>query len=440
MKNRAGPRGYLSTLLALVCLSPGAASLSAQKGQNVIDQILVEGTTRFSKAQISLASGLKAGQPADDPVLSAAADRLAKTGEFSEVVYRYATLNGKMTVTFKVTDDPKTLLCTFDNFVWFSPDEMERAVRAEVPLYDARMPFDSEVPRAVAQALEHLLAQRHISGPVTFVAAAKAIGAPPTEIRFSAQGNLPQITSVEFTGGPLGPEFFTVQRGRLVGHPFSAAYAHLMAANDLDTIYHNHAYLRAHFNDAQVTFVPGASEADPGGVKVVFTVTPGEQYMWHGTDWQGNNVYAAADLDGNLAMKDGEPAAADKISAGEDAVRQSYGKRGYITAALSARQNLNDAAHLVHYSYQVKEGSQYRMGAFNVVGFDDGTAQRIRKLWQLKSGEIYDASYIKEFMKKGIPAPAGADLSGPNAPMIKVATALHSDALTVDVTVSVSTR
>jgi outer membrane protein assembly factor BamA len=440
MKNPARSPVHLSTLLAFACLWPVAACLFAQKGQTVIDQILVEGTTRFSKAQISLASGLKAGQPADDPVLSAAADRLAKTGEFSEVAYRYTTLSGKMTVTFKVTDDPKTLLCTFDNFVWFSQDEMERAVRAEVPLYDARMPFDSEVPQAVAQALEHLLAQRHISAGVTFTAAAKAIGAPPTEIRFSAQGNLPQIASVDFAGGPLGPELFSVQRGRLIGHSFSAAYAHLMAENDLDAIYHNHAYLRAHFSDPQVTLVPGASESDPGSVKLVFTVNPGAQFMWHGSDWQGNNVYAPAELDGYLAMKEGEPAAADKISAGEDAVHQAYGKRGYITAGLTARQNLDDAAHMVHYSYQVKEGSQYRMGALNMVGYDEGTAQRIRKLWQLKSGEIYDATYIREFVKKGIPAPAGANLSGPNAPVTKVATVLHSDFLTVDVIVSVSTR
>ena len=439
MKNLLGTRARVVAYV-LVCLSLIADSrpLRAQKVQYVIDQITVEGTTRFSKSQIALASGLKPGQPADEPVLSAAAERLAKTGEFSEVQYRYTTLAGKMTVRFKVIDSPKTLACTFDNFVWFTPDELERAVRAEVPLYDARMPFDSEVPQATAQALEHLLAQHHISATVSFLPASKSLGAPPTALLFSAKGNMPPVTAVEFTGGPLEPELFNLQKSRLIGHPFSAFYAHLMAESDLDAIYHNHAYLRAHFSDPQVTFVPGANDSDPGSIKLVFAVSPGALYAWHGADWQGNAVYAPPDLDGYLAMKEGEPAAADKIAAGEDTVRQAYGKKGYITATVASRQNLDDAAHQVHYSYQVSEGSQYRMGTFSVFGYDDNNAQRFRKMWQLKPGDIYDASYIREFAKKAIPVPAGTNLSGANPPRSKIASVPHRDTLVVDVTLSLS--
>jgi hypothetical protein len=313
------------------------------------------------------------------------------------------------------------------------------AVRAEVPLYDARMPFDSEVSRATAQALEHLLAQRHISATVSFLPASKALGAPPTALLFSAKGNLPPVTSVEFAGGPLDPELFNLQKSRLVGRPFSAFYAHSMAENDLDAIYHNHAYLRAHFTDPQVTFVPGANDSDPGSIKLVFTVSPGALYAWHGADWQGNAVYAPPDLDGYLAMKEGEPAAANKIASGEDAVRQAYGKKGYITATVSSSQNLDDGAHQVHYSYQVSEGSQYHMGTFGVFGYDDNNAQRLRKMWQLKPGEIYDASYIREFAKKGMPIPAGTNFSGANPPRSKIVAVPHRDTLLVDVTLSLST-
>ncbi|HWX39088.1 MAG TPA: POTRA domain-containing protein [Candidatus Sulfotelmatobacter sp.] len=440
MKNLlgTGARVVRCVFVCLILIAGGRPS-RAQKVQYVIDQITVEGTTRFSKSQIALASGLKPGQPADDPVLSAAAERLAKTGEFSEVQYRYTTLSGKMTVRFQVIDDPKTLECTFDNFVWFAPNELDRAVRAEVPLYDARMPFDSEVTRATAQALEHLLVQHHISATVSFLPASKALGAPPTALLFSAKGNLPPVTSVEFTGGPLEPELFSLQKSRLIGHPFSAFYTHSMAENDLDAIYHNHAYLRAHFTDPQVTFVPGANDSDPGSIKLVFTVSPGALYAWHGADWQGNAVYAPPDLDGYLAMKEGEPAAADKIASGEDAVRQAYGKKGYITATVSSSQNLDDGAHQVHYSYQVSEGSQYHMGTFGVFGYDDNNAQRLRKMWQLKPGEIYDASYIREFAKKGMPIPAGTNFSGANPPRSKIVAVPHRDTLLVDVTLSLST-
>lgn len=426
----------------LVC--PGIllwATLShGQTNQSVIDKVLVEGGTRFSSAQVLLAGGLKIGEPADDTVLSAAADRLAGTGAFSSVTYSYKTLNGKMTLTFQLSDQPKMMDCTFDNFVWFTRDDMEHAVRAEVPLYDGRVPLNGSLPQDVATALEHLLAQRHISDTVTYVPAAKTLGTVPTEFRYMAGGNLPPVTSVEFAGGPLASELFAVPKQRLLGHPFSTAYAHALAENDLDVIYRNHAYLRAQFDDAQVTFQPGQSDSDPGSVTLVFRVNPGPQYSWHGADWNGNKVYASEDLDRSMGMKEGEPAAADRISAGLDAVRDAYGKEGYITMSLSPKQNFDDVSHQVRYSMEVAEGAQYRMGAFKVEGYDPQTAERIGKMWQLKQGQVYDASYLKDFVKKGLPAPATASPAAAKTGKFAFATPIHKDQLLVDVVVTYSTN
>jgi hypothetical protein len=78
------------------------------------------------------------------------------------------------------------------------------------------------------------------------------------------------------------------------------------------------------------------------------------------------------------------------------------------------------------------------MGTFSVFGYDDNNAQRFRKMWQLKPGDIYDASYIREFAKKAIPVPAGTNLSGANPPRSKIASVPHRDTLVVDVTLSLS--
>ena len=175
----------------------------AQSRQSIISKITAEGSNRFSESQISLASGLKTGQPADDSVLSAAADLLSKSGAFSEVTYRYTTSSGKMTVVFKVVDESKTMLCTFDNFIWVSTDETDRAVREEVPLYDGRVPVDGDIVQAVATALEHLLARHHITATVNYLPASRTLGTAPTEFRYSASGNLPPVASVEFNGDRL---------------------------------------------------------------------------------------------------------------------------------------------------------------------------------------------------------------------------------------------
>src|SRR5216683_2179075 len=167
------PALFVRSVLVCICLGSSCSLALAQTKQSIISQIAVEGSARFSDSQVAAASGLKPGQPADNSILNAAADRLSKTGAFSEVTDRYKTLNGKMTLTLIVVDEPKLMSCTFDNFGWFAQDEIDRAVRAEVPLYDGRVPVDGALAQDVASALEHLLAQHHLAASVTFLPAAK---------------------------------------------------------------------------------------------------------------------------------------------------------------------------------------------------------------------------------------------------------------------------
>jgi len=412
----------------------------AQTGGSTIEQILLDPPSHFSDSQISLASGLKPGQAVDESILSKAADRLAQSGAFSEVSYQYRTLNGKMTVTFHLVDQTKTMSCTFDNFVWFTPEEIDRAIRAEVPLYDGHVPLNGSLPEDVKATLEHLLAQRHVTASVTYVPTSKSLSDTPAEFRYSAIGNLPLVTSVEFAGGPLDPALFNLAKQRLVGRPFSTAYSRLVAEKDLDSIYRNHAYLKAHFSDPQVTFTEGPSQADAGSVRLVFTVTPGIEYKWHGAGWSGNSAYAAADLDGDLGMVEGTPAALDKILAGMDAVAEAYGKKGYIAAKLVPTQSFSEAAGQVRYSFEVSEGKQFTMGTLSVSGYDDGTADRIRKAWRLKPGDVFDSSYLKAFGRMDLRGALEASQAGITPGHTSIATTPNADALTVDVLVSLSTK
>jgi hypothetical protein len=275
---------------------------------------------------------------------------------------------------------------------------------------------------------------------VTYLPAAKTIGSAPTEFRYSAKENLPPVTSVEFTGGPLDPGLFAVAKQRLMGHPFSASYARSLSENDLDVIYQNHAYLRAHFADPQVTFLAGSNDSDPGAVKLVFTVVPGPTYSWHGTDWNGNTLYSSAELERHFGMKDGDLAAMDKISAGMDAIRAAYGQKGFIALSMSPKQSFDDAAHQVHYSFQLEEGNQYRMGVLTASGYDDKTAERIRKAWRLKPGDIYDASYLKEFGKKDFLEALSGSPAAVRSGRTSTSVRSNQATLTVDIAFSLSTN
>jgi outer membrane protein assembly factor BamA len=161
-------------------------------------------------------------------------------------------------------------------------------------------------------------------------------------------------------------------------------------------------------------------------------------YSWHGADWAGNAAYSSADLEHFLAMKDGDPAALDKISTGMDAVRGADGQKGYIVASLSPTRNFDDVAHQVRYSLEIKEGRQYHMGTLTVSGFDDQISDRIRKAWRLKAGDIYDTSYPKEFGRKGLSGVLSGSPAAGRLGNISMSQHPNQDALTVDMAISLS--
>jgi len=411
---------------------PAPTSQIPQINDAPIGQIVVDGAKRFSRSQIASASGLTVGQTADAAALDAAANRLSETGAFSEVGYRFQTLNGKKTVTFHVVEEPNTMTCAFDNFVWFAPPEIDGAIRAEVPLYDGRVPLDGNLSKAVAAALEHLMATRHIGATVGLMPTGK-LGSAPTQFLYSARGNVPVIASVEYLGGPLDASAFSIATERLQGHPFSTAYSRSIAENDLGVIYQNHGYLRATFSDAVPTFSPGTNADDPGKVDVVFNVTPGIQYLWNGADWNGDLAYSATELDRFLGMKPGEVAAADKISTGMETAHTAYEKKGYINAVFTDDRQFNDATQQVHLSLKIKQGDQYHMGTFTVTGASNQISGRIIKAWRLKTGDIYNGSYWKDFGKEDLPN-ALKDMGNTTiAKRISYSVHPNADSLTVDI-------
>jgi hypothetical protein len=40
------------------------------------------------------------------------------------------------------------------------------------------------------------------------------------------------------------------------------------------------------------------------------------------------------------------------------------------------------------------------MGAFSTEGFSSALAERLQSRWKLKTGEVFDASYLSNFLKK----------------------------------------
>jgi outer membrane protein assembly factor BamA len=367
------------------------------------------------------------------PALDGAAERLLATGLFARLSYRYRTKGDEGTVTFEVEESKRETSApvVFDNFIWFTDEELSGAVRRELPTFDGKASDAGGAIAAVTRALERLLRERKIAGRVEYMPSADASGANAKHVfGVRGAGATAAVCALAFPGASAIPEKELVEvSAPLFQTDYSREFVEGFADGNLKPLYWQRGHLRARFGRPQAT--AGAAGNCKGGASVSVPVEEGLAYAWERAVWAGNAALAAAQLDAALGMKAGEIADGVRISKALGEVRKAYGRRGYLFLNLKPRQEFADAERRVTYHFDVAEGPQFRMGALAVNGLPAPDANRLKGLWTLRAGEVYDASYVDEFLKQNLQSVVRAGV------MRRVDTTVKPDRekLTVDVTV-----
>jgi outer membrane protein insertion porin family len=142
-------------------------------------------------------------------------------------------------------------------------------------------------------------------------------------------------------------------------------------------------------------------------VDVTFPVTAGKQYKLSGIEWSGNKEFSAEALQPLLHARVGQPANTVQLEDDLRAVQELYGSRGYILASVKVEAEFDDAAGTVALRLAVDEGSLYHMGELEFRGIDNNLTARLRAAWKIRPGDVYDATYLKQFLpqaRKLLPA------------------------------------
>ena len=389
-------------LTALMLSAPDARAQQDSPSQAArLSKIEFTGLNRHSEEEAIAASGLQIGQTVDVTTLDAAANRLLGSGLFVNLSYRYRTSGDQAVVTFTVEEAKGAVLpVVFDNFVWFSDEELSNAVRKEIPSFDGKAPDLGAAIDSITRALERLLRERKIPGQVEYTPGNDMSGKNPEHI-FSVKGlNLPVCTLV-FPGASNVAESELVKNSKpLLNNTYSRKFVTEFANANLIPIYRQRGYLRASFKLPLPKLETGANNSCKDGVVVTMPVEEGLAYTWEKAEWDGNKAIAVEELERSLGMKQGEVADGVKIDSGLDTVRGAYGKKGFIVARLLPAPAFDDAGRRVTYRIKVNEGAQFRMGNLIITGLSEGDARRLKEKWKLQPGDVYDASYLNEFLKK----------------------------------------
>lgn len=383
----ATPARFLSTICVTILLTTTVLAQAARK----IAAIETEGLQSLTTATVVATSGLKVGETFSVEATDAAAERLVNSGLFKKVAYRTKSAGDTVTITFQLEEvKGQSSPVVFDNFIWFSDEELAAAVTREVPSFNGSAPDIGNTTEAIKKALQNLLGERKLPGQVEY-------NLTEHEHLFRVEGVPMKLCTLHFPGAQNVPEQKLIQATRSSMDPdYSRQSAKTFPKYGLYPIYRELGHLRASFG------APVAKPESKGGcegVDLTIPVNEGVMYSWAKPEWSGNKVLSAAELDEALGMKPGEPANGKKFDKGLMEVQRAYGKHGHIQAHSKPVPEFDDAAAKVTFKIAVNEGPQYHMGTVEFKGFSPDDAAKLGKKWRLKTGDVYDQTYAGRFLR-----------------------------------------
>jgi outer membrane protein assembly factor BamA len=360
--------------------------------------IAVTGTLKFSAEQITSASGLKIGDVVSAEQIQGAADRLASLGLFSTVNYHFSSKADTISLEFQV-QEAHTVPLSFDNFPWFTDDELAAAIRQEVGLFAGDAPESGVMVDEITNALDKLLSSRHIKGNLTHQLVAQPVG-DGMIMQFRIEDPALRIQSVKISD-PLASDSERLKDrvSDIKGQPYSRFVIEVFENEQVRPLYDSKGYLRAKIGPPQPHMTGNSDNPGESSIEVFIPVTPGSVYSWNGASWKGNTAVPSANLDELVGMKTGEVADGVKIEALWRTIESEYGNHGYLDVKLDAQQDFDDTAHRVSYRVNIAEGPQYRMGEMIVTGLSLDAEKQLRHAWQLAPGQIFDNGYFEKLLK-----------------------------------------
>jgi outer membrane protein assembly factor BamA len=391
-------RRTVPTFFALLPIIAVSVALAQQPARRV-GKIEVEGNERLTAAEVIATSGLKAGAAFSVADLDAAGQRLVDSGLFTKVAYRTTSKGNLVTVILQIKEGSGgQSTVVFDNFVWFTNDELVAAIKREVPAFAGTAPDAGRMTDDIKRALENLLKERHINGTVEYGAEQAELNSPTQEHVFSVVGVPIPICSLHFPGAAdLMEAQLIVSSRQLTDDSYSLKTANAFTTFVLLPLYHQAGQLRAKFAKPITKLDP--SPKCNGGVELTIPVEEGPIYLWDKAEWTGNQAVPASDLNGALGMKNGDVANTVKVDKGLFEVKQRYGHTGHLDVRLDTEQQLDDTNNRLSYKIAVKEGPQYKMGTLTIKGLDEESANSLKERWKLRNGEVYDTSYADRFFR-----------------------------------------
>lgn len=287
--------------------------------------------------------------------------------------------------------------CVFDNFVWFKDQEIIDEIRKDLSSFDGAAPETGDSIDKILVALKRMLKIKKLPSEVEYTFFSGDGYQDRPEHIFTARDAKVPVCKMVFQNSPPQLEKDLQQVAQLlIKKDYSKVIARSFVEGAAVQVYRKYGYLRAaaRLESAELDQSCGNSVA----VKVA--AAPGIAYLWDKAVWTGAQAISPQSLDAAIGLKTGDVADGLKIDAGLQAAYIVYQKLGRVESRIVPKPVFDDVNKRLTLNVEIIEGPQFRMGNFIVKGLPEKDVLRLQERWTLKTGDVYDASYLGDFIKK----------------------------------------
>ena len=384
--------------------APAAAQKPAEKAPAkavpfTTRQIVFRGETPYSQAALEAASGLKTGAEVTEAQLRAASDRLIQTGAFEDVEATFEGPAKAVDVVFTVrAAKPEHMMRpSFDNFVWYSSQDLKTEIQKRVPLYDGRIPEGGSIEEAVQAALQQALKSKGVDAKVASQLVAPRLGQPFRLAEFHVVSPDVRLHELNLLGVPPA---FTAATDGVVRALKGAPYDDGLVGGWIDKVleaYRNAGYQQASIGE--VSRSVASSNSVTVQVDVNATVHPGEQYRLAKLTWAGSPLMSAQAFDAAAKVHAGDIASQQAIRDSLANLEDAYRNKGYVDVAVDATPKFDAAGRQAAFTVSVNPGPQYKLRELNVMNLTAAQKKDFDAAWKVRPGDVYNAGYVTNFLK-----------------------------------------
>ena len=193
---------FLSRVLAPALIVLASVSALAQYS---IANIQFHGSAPYTDAELLTVSGFQPGQMLAHDSLAQGAQHLLDTGLFDDAEVSLTGQGKARTVLVELKPIPaaKLLPASFENFVWWTHEELIAAIRAHVPLYRNGVPEAGTTQDSVQTALQQILADKGITATISHVVVEPSTQHPVRVVSYRIEQ--PRISIGSVTYADLAP-------------------------------------------------------------------------------------------------------------------------------------------------------------------------------------------------------------------------------------------